>query len=73
MGKVRLEPVVLEDEGLEDVLEVLIGVGIAGVDAAVLVVELDGACDGLKENNPGLKAAKSKVLCNIIDNAQAQV
>ena len=50
VGEVRLESVVLEDDGLEDVLEVLVRVGIAGVDAAVLVVEVDGACDGLEEH-----------------------
>ena len=48
VGEVWLEPVVLEDDGLEDILEVLVGVGIAGVDAAVLVVEVDGARDGLQ-------------------------
>ena len=50
VGEVRLEPVVLEDDGFEDILEVLVGVGIAGVDAAVLVVEVDGARDGLQRN-----------------------
>ena len=49
VGEFRLEAVVLQDDGLEDVLEVLVGVGIAGVDAAVLVVEVDGARDGLEE------------------------
>jgi len=41
------ETVVLADEGIEDILEVDVGVLVTGVDAAVLVVELDGASDGL--------------------------
>ena len=41
------ETVVLLDDGIEDDGEVLVGVGIAGIDAAVLVIELNGAGDGL--------------------------
>ena len=58
VGEFRLEAVVLQDDGLEDVLEVLVGVGIAGVDAAVLVVEVDGASDGLEVD--GVKERKRK-------------
>jgi len=41
------ETVVLADEGIEDILEVDVGVLVTGVDAAVLVVELDSASNGL--------------------------
>jgi hypothetical protein len=41
------QAVVLLDDGVEELGEVLVGVGIAGVDAAVLVVELNGASDRL--------------------------
>ena len=58
VGEVRLKAMVLQDDGLEDVLEVLVGVGIAGVDAAVLVVEVDGASDGLEVD--GVKERKRK-------------
>ena len=39
---------VFQDEGVENVVEVGVGVCVAGVDAAVLVVELDGASNGLE-------------------------
>jgi len=45
--EVGWETVVLADEGIEDILEVNVGVLITGVDAAVLVVELDSASNGL--------------------------
>ena len=48
VGKVSLEAVVLKDDWLEDILEVLVGVSISGVDTAVLVVEVDGASDSLE-------------------------
>merc|ERR1719370_1306226 len=41
------DAMVLLDQGVEHVGEVLVGVPVAGVDAAVLVVELDGAGNGL--------------------------
>jgi len=41
------DAVVLLDDGIEDLGEVLVGVPVSGVDAAVLVVELDGASAGL--------------------------
>ena len=44
---VGLDAVVLLDDGVEDLGEVLVGVPVPGVDAAVLVVELDGAGAGL--------------------------
>ena len=44
------EAVVLADEGVEHIAEVDVGVLVAGVDAAVLVVELDGAGDGLEKS-----------------------
>ena len=47
MLEVSLETVVLQDEGLEDILEVLIGVGVSSVDAAVLVIKLNSAGNSL--------------------------
>ncbi len=41
--------VVLENDGLEDILEVLVRVLVTGVDATVLVVELDGTGDGFRQ------------------------
>ena len=41
------DAVVLLDDGIEDLGEVLVGVPVSGVDAAVLVVELNGASAGL--------------------------
>jgi len=41
------EAVVLADEGIKDILEVNVGVLVTSVDAAVLVVELDSASNGL--------------------------
>jgi len=43
------DAMVLLDQGIEDDGKVLVGVPVSGVDAAVLVVELDGASDGLGE------------------------
>merc|ERR1711962_187795 len=43
------QAVVLGNDGVEDVGEHDVGVLVAGVDAAVLVVELDGAGDGLSK------------------------
>ena len=40
------------DQRVEHVGEVLVGVPVTGVDAAVLVVELDGAGDGLGQGEP---------------------
>ena len=37
------DAMVLLDEGVEDLGEVLVAIPVSGVDAAVLVVELDGA------------------------------
>jgi hypothetical protein len=34
---------VLLDDGVEDLGEVLVGIPVSGIDAAVLVVELNGA------------------------------
>jgi len=47
------EAVVLADEWVEDILEVDVGVLVTGVDAAVLVVELGGASDGLGQGEAG--------------------
>jgi len=47
------EAVVLADEWVEDILEVDVGVLVTGVDAAVLVVELDGASNGLAQGEAG--------------------
>jgi len=48
-----LQSVVFQDEGVENVVEIGVRVGVAGVDAAVLVVELDGASNGLGEGKAG--------------------
>jgi len=47
------ESVVLADQRVEDIGEVDVGVLISGVDAAVLVVEVDGASNGLAEGEAG--------------------
>ena len=57
--EVLREAVVLLDDGVEDLGEVLVGVAIAGVDAAVLVVELHGAGNGLETNQ-----SFSMILCS---------
>ena len=44
---VRGDAVVLLNNGVKDLREVLVGVPVSGVDAAVLVVELNGASAGL--------------------------
>ena len=46
------DAVVVLDDSIEDLREVLVGVPVSGVDAAVLVVELDGARDGLSQGEP---------------------
>jgi len=50
MLEVSLESMVLKDDGLEDSLEVLVGVSISGVDSAVLVIEVDSASNGLGQS-----------------------
>jgi len=47
------EAVVLADEGVEDIGEVDVGVLVSGVDAAVLVVELNSAGNGLGQGEAG--------------------
>merc|ERR1712012_1513739 len=47
------DSVVFADEGVEDGGKVLVGVPVTSVDAAVLVVELNGASDGLDEGEAG--------------------
>jgi len=47
------ESVVLADQRVEDIGEVDVGVLISGVDAAVLVVEVDGASNGLAKGEAG--------------------
>merc|ERR1719490_352927 len=47
------DSVVLTDERVKDGGEVLVGVPVSGVDTAVLVVELNGASDGLDEGESG--------------------
>ena len=46
------DAMVLLDDGVEDLGEVLVAIPVSGVDAAVLVVELDGARDGLSQGEP---------------------
>ena len=48
--EVSLESVVVQDDGLKDILEVLVGVGVSGVNAAVLIVEINGTGDGLNNS-----------------------
>ena len=43
---IRLDSMVVLDHSIEDLSKVLVGVPVSGVDAAVLVVELDSAGDG---------------------------
>ena len=43
-----VQSVVLQNEGVKDILEVGVGVGVASVDATMLVVKLDSAGNGLK-------------------------
>merc|ERR1719317_153535 len=43
------DTVVFADEGVEDGGKVLVGIPVTSVDAAVLVIELNGASDGLDE------------------------
>ena len=50
MLEVFREAMVLEDDGVKDVLEHLVGVLVAHVDAAVLVIELDGTGNSLKKS-----------------------
>merc|ERR1719476_62873 len=47
------DSVVFADEGVEDGSKVLVRVPVTSVDAAVLVVELNGASDGLDESEAG--------------------
>merc|ERR1712142_759286 len=53
VGEVGWETVVLADQRVEDIGEVDVGVLVTGVDAAVLVVELDGASNGLAQGEAG--------------------
>jgi len=43
------DAMVFLDDGVEHILEILVGIPITSVDTAVLVVEVDGASDGLGE------------------------
>jgi len=47
------DSMVLLDDSIKDVGEILVGVPVTGVDAAVLVVELNSAGDGLGEGESG--------------------
>ena len=53
MLEVSWQTVILADQWFEDAGEVDVGVLVAGVDAAVLVVELNGAGDGLGKGEAG--------------------
>ena len=57
VAEVFWESVVLCDDGIEDILEHLVRVLVSSIDAAVLVIELDGAGDGLN------KTDKNKETC----------
>ena len=50
MLEVLREAMVLEDDGVKDVLEHDVGVLVTGVDAAVLVIELDGTGNSLEKS-----------------------
>ncbi len=56
--EVLVQAMVLQDDGLKDILEVLVGVSISSIDAAVLVVELDGAGNGLWKEKEMKKVSK---------------
>jgi len=43
------DTVVFLDDGIEDILEILVGIPVTSIDTAVLVIELDSAGDGLSE------------------------
>merc|ERR1711922_95915 len=47
------DSVVFADEGVENGGKVLVGVPVTSVDAAVLVIELNSASDGLDEGEAG--------------------
>ena len=47
------EAMVLLDDRIEDNGEVLVGIGIASIDAAVLVIELNSAGNGLGKGEAG--------------------
>jgi len=47
------ETVVFADEGVENIGEVGVGILVTGVDTAMLVVEFDGASDGLGQSEAG--------------------
>jgi len=51
--EVSRKSMVLADEGIEDIGEVDVGVLISGVDAAVLVVEVNGTSNGLGQGEAG--------------------
>jgi len=53
MLEVGWESVVLADQGVEDISEVDVGVLVTSVDAAVLVVELNSASNGLGQGESG--------------------
>ena len=52
---------VLEGDGVKDVLEHLVVVLVACVDAAVLVIELDGTGNGLEKQSVECKRSSDKV------------
>ena len=45
------QAVVLDNDGVEDILEHVIGVLVTSVDATVLVIKLNSAGNGLKRND----------------------
>jgi len=53
MFEVGGKAVVFADEGIENIGEVDVGVLVTGVDTAMLVVELNGASDGLGQSEAG--------------------
>merc|ERR1719322_1589603 len=53
VGGVSADAVVLLDDGVEHLGKILVGVSISSVDAAVLVVRLYGASNGLGESEAG--------------------
>ena len=50
MLEILREATVLKDDWVEDILDHLIGVLLASVDVAVLVIELDGTGNGLEKS-----------------------
>ena len=52
MSGVGADAMVLLDQRVKDLGEVLVGVLVASIDAAVLIIKLDGTGNGLGQGEP---------------------